>query len=375
MATPFFAPFRPLLLVAAAAAFAGCAVDPNVGEGEDDLTAFSLKLTGSGTSLTATDSPKLAASAKGNLACSERLDLDGRTRLSCHRDSELVEVILADGRGIMLDWPKGRAADSRNFYACTPSGKGPNGLPAQLACKPATLHAPGGFVSPLESTVPGIAIANTHEVGASGHLLRGMAPRIAADYDDLLGAKVAAVIVFKNQTGVGHDVADELAELTKRGLATADLLHVPFKWKDLTSFKESCEQTITALQFIQAHLAANKTTYFHCTVGEDRTGYLAALHRLLTEKGFDAAAAWDGEMCERGYGAGNPLKPQSVIGTLDGSIGPLYRKLAWLVATGRLTAKLDPSVCAVDPAGMMGFESGALPVKRLTCGTSTRFKP
>jgi hypothetical protein len=362
-------------LFAAALTLAGCA-DPDIADEEEDLTAFTIKLTGSGKKLTATDSPKLASGAAATLACSERFDVSGRTRLSCHRGAELLEVIVAGSKTIVVDWPKGRGGDKRNFYSCTKSGKGSDGLPAQLSCKPATLHTPpgGALTSPFASTVPGIGIPNAHLVGTSGHLLRAMAPRSAADFDDVVAMKFSAVLIFKNQTN-GHDVTDEIAELGKRGLPSADLLNVPFQWKELGSFKESCQQSLKALDFIQTRLAAKKSVYFHCTVGEDRTGYLSALYRLLHEKNLDAAAAWDGEMCEHGYGAGNPLKPAFVVDTLAGGVAPLYRKMAWLIATGKLTTALEPSACAADPSGMAGFSSGALPVKRLTCGTSTLFRP
>lgn len=358
------------------AALAGCA-DVDVDASEDDLTALSLKLDGTGASLTVNDSPKLKSGAQGALACKDRFDADGRVRLACTRSGELLEVIVADGKARLVDWPTGRGSDKRAFFACTPSGKRPDGLPAKLDCKSVKLgdQSGGGLVSPFDSTVAGVAIPNTHTVGTSADLLRGMAPRSAADYDQLLAAKVAAVIVFKNQTGTGHDVADEIAELQKRGLAAANAINIPFKWKEMGPFKESCEQTVQALKFIKTNLAAKRKTFFHCTVGEDRTGYLAAVQRLVGEGGLDPAKAWDVEMCERGYGAGNPLKPAFVVATLDGSLGPLYRKMAWLVASGRLTASLDPAACAKDPETDPKFASTALAQDRLTCGTSTRFQP
>ena len=87
---------------------------------------------------------------------------------------------------------------------------------------------------------------------------------------------------------------------------------------------------------------------------------------------MDAKEAWNAEMCEHGYGAGNPLKPSFVIGKLAESLGPLYRKMAYLAAKGELDA-LDPKVCAVDPEGAPDFEAIAPPPA--TCGTSTLFVP
>jgi multiple sugar transport system permease protein len=66
--------------------------------------------------------------------------------------------------------------------------------------------------------------------------------------------------------------------------------------------------TVRSLKLLRDWTAAGKTTFFHCTVGEDRTGYLAGLYRLLTET-TTAKAMFEQEMCERGYSSGNPQKP------------------------------------------------------------------
>ena len=151
---------------------------------------------------------------------------------------------------------------------------------------------------------------------------------------------------------------------------------IPFKWKDIGAFAEPCKQTIEGLKFIASNTAAGKKTFFHCTVGEDRTGLLAAMHRLVSEPTLGADKAWDQEMCERGYGSGNPLKPAFVTSALDHALTPLYRKLAWMVATGKIRAnQLDPAVCSADPEGDAAFAANALPLTRLQCGTSTRFEP
>jgi hypothetical protein len=356
-------------------ALGGCA-DVEVEDSEDAVTAFAIKLEGTSPSVAVNDSPKLTSGAKGALSCKERFEIDGRVRIGCERGSEHLELIHADGKVRLVYRASGRSSDKRVFYSCSPSGSRPDGLPAKLACKLAKLRdRGGGLVSPFDSTVPGIGIPNTHAVGKSGSLFRGMAPRSDADFNQLIAEKIAAVLVFKNQTGNGHDVADEMAELEGLGLASADVVNVPFKWKEMGTFAESCQQTLTALKFMKARLAAKKKTFFHCTVGEDRTGFLAAVHRLVTEKDLDPALAWDGEMCERGYGAGNPLKPAFVVGTLSGSIRPLYRKMAWLVANGKLTSSLNTSVCSKDPESDPSFASTALLLDRLSCGTSTRFEP
>jgi len=352
--------------------------DPSVSEGE--LREQTLQLVGTD-ALTLKDTPALASGATEPMACGARFVQGGRERITCTRGSETVEVILdaAERKAVVLHRPRGQATDQRTFFVCTTSGNGPGALPKKLACSkkaPTTASGHGGLASPFASTVPGIEIPNAHEVGAGGLFLRGMAPRNEGDYDALLGAGVGAVLVFKNQTGTGHDVADEMALLRDRGLAAAQVKNIPFQWKDLGSFRQTCGQVVEGLAFLEENAAAGRKTFFHCTVGEDRTGLLAAVHRLLREPGLEARAAWDAEMCERGYGAGNPLKPAFVKGQLAGGLTPLYRKLAWMAKSGRLTAgALDASACDTDPEGDASFDGAAIPLADLSCGTSTRFQP
>jgi len=348
--------------------------------GEDELREQSLKLVGVD-ALTVKDSPALKAGAAGALACaSDHFVLDGRERITCTRGTEHLEVILqkAEKKAVVIHRPSGAGSDTRTFFVCTTSGNGPFDLPSSLNCAkkaPTSASGHGGLASPFASTVPGIRIQNAHAVGTSGLLLRSMAPRSADDYADLIGAGVGAVLVFKNQTGA-DDVGAEITELTGRGLAPSRLTNIPFKWKDLGPFAETCKQTVDALKFIATNMAAGKKTLFHCTVGEDRTGLLAATQRLISDPTVKADRAWDEEMCEHGYGAGNPLKPAFVKGSLDHGLTPLYRKLAFLVATGKITAaNLDPAVCAADPEADATFAAQAVPLARLKCGTSTRFEP
>lgn len=353
--------------------------DPNAG-GEDELRELSLKLVATG-GLHVNDRPALKQGASGSLACGERYAIDGRERVTCTRGRELLEVIIdkAAKKAVVLHRPDGNSNDTRTFFTCTTSGNGPGDLPSSFGCAkkaPSTGSGRGGLASPFAPTAAGIRIPNAHAVGGSGLLLRGMAPRDADDYQDLISAGVAAVLVFKNQTGTGRDVADEMTELKNRGLAASRVVNIPFKWKELGSFKEVCEQTVDGMKFIATNVAANKKTFFHCTVGEDRTGLLAAVHRLANEPGLGADKAWDEEMCERGYGGGNPLKPAFVKGQLEDGLTPFYQKISWMIATGKIKGDaLSTAPCANDPASDPAFAAAAIPRERLKCGTSTRFQP
>lgn len=357
------------------------AADPTAGA-EEELRELSLKIVGSG-GLHVEDRPALEQGATGSLACAEasRFVQGTRERITCTRGRELLEVIAdkATKKAVVLHRPKGTSTDTRTFFTCTTSGNGPGDLPSSLSCAkkvPTSGSGNGGLSSPFAPTAAGIGIPNAHAVGGGSLLLRGMAPRDDADYTDLLNAGVAAVLVFKNQTGTGHDVADEMQELEDRGLAAARVVNIPFQWKDLGSFQQVCEQTVEAMKFIATNVAAGKRTFFHCTVGEDRTGLLAAAHRLATEPGLGADRAWDEEMCERGYGGGNPLKPAFVKGQLEGGLTPFYQKISWMIATGKISsASLSTAACGNDPASDPAFAAAAIPRDRLKCGTSTRFEP
>lgn len=371
---------------------AGCAADTDEagdeGSSEEDITSSTITLGGSAGAFSVKDSPRLKSRMRSDFECKERFDIDGRSRLTCARSSENLEVIVRkdDGEAILVYRKDGAGpppeggvsnSDRRQFFKCSISGTGPEGLPSKLSCAnaaPSSGGGGGGLSSPFASTVDGIEIPNTHLVGTSGKLYRGMAPRSDAEYDQLIAAGIGAVLVFKNQTGNGTDVADEITKLGTLGIASTRAKNIPFAWKDLPNYQDPCTQTVEALKFIKTNLSAGKKTFFHCTVGEDRTGMLAAMHRLLTERTLDAGAAWDGEMCERGYGAGNPLKPGFVKGKLEDGLKPLYRKLAYLAKKGALDS-LNTSVCANDPSTEADFEEKALPLDRLKCGTSTMFDP
>jgi hypothetical protein len=302
------------------------------------------------------------------MTCGDKFEQEGRVRYTCNRGDELIEVILDDANhsGVVVYRPLGRSVDKRSTYVCT-------GAFPKVTCsaKAPTTHG-GALSSPFDSTVPGISIPNAHVVGDNPLLLRGMAPRTNDDFAELQHAGVEALLVFKNPTNAHDEVQAEIATATSSfGIKAEDALGVPFKWKDIGPFETPCAQTVQALDFIADHLAKHEKTYFHCTVGEDRTGTLAALARLTTEPNLTPEQAWDEEMCERGYGAGNPLKPAAVTQALETSLKPLYRKLAWLAKSG----KLDAAACNTDPEGDPTFEREAVPLARLECGTSTRFSP
>ncbi len=307
--------------------------------------------------------PSLKSSGK-KLVCGERFaGVDGE-RVTCERKGESIDVIVkASGDSVVAVRDLDR---KRGYYECSRSGTVAE-LPAEMKCKLTTIapRGSGGLSSPFDSSVEGISVPNTHWVDAEQTVLRGMEPREAAQFDELRAAGIEKVVIFKNATG-NDDVGKEIAAWS---LPEGDILHVPFKWKDLDGFTEPCEQTLEALRFIRDAQEAEEKVFFHCTVGEDRTGYLAALHALLFE-GADAGESFEEDMCEHGYGSGNPQKPGFVLGKLEDGLTPLYRSMAYLVAQGILTGDLEAGACAAQPAVPDDFLA-----EPLACGTSTTLVP
>lgn len=109
--------------------------------------------------------------------------------------------------------------------------------------------------------------------------------------------------------------------------------------------------TIEALQVIEKATQAGRNIYFHCTVGEDRTGYLAGLWGMWTSIYQSETEALNEEMCARGYEAGNPGKPyRDVVFKIRETLTPLYLKMAKIVATAKARGQaLDISMCDQEP--------------------------
>lgn len=203
--------------------------------------------------------------------------------------------------------------------------------------------------SSLPSSIPGITIGNSHVVlrgNGKGTLVRGSAP--TGKVAELTKLRVTDVVIFKNATG--QEVVTELAQLRQAGYRAASISHIPFAWKDLPPFRTSCGQVVDALATLdRVYHTPGRTAFFHCTVGEDRTGLLAGLVRLL-ETGETVAQVFQRELCARGYEAGNPHKPPMVVNQVRAGLTPLFLKMATLIKAGKLKpGALSKTVCARDP--------------------------
>src|ERR1043165_8068190 len=344
--------------------------DATVVDGKGDgVTEFTLTLTTTTSSFKAKETPKLSGATSGSTAsftCANESKTDEGWRVICERGKEKLTLTYGpdDKLGAAIYVKTTSSPDKRSYYHCSATTATAGKWPGTLMCSsksPKTIII-GQLVSPFSSSIDGIGIFNSHVVSedASGtKLLRGMKPFRDEDFADLKTLGVDAVLIFKKPTGTG-EVDEEIDALAPIGVPASRVVNVEFPWKDFADFEEPCRMTVRSLKQLKAWQSAGKTAFFHCTVGEDRTGYLAGLYRLLTEQSTPADI-FQQEMCERGYSAGNPQKPQiAVVNEVDNDLTPLYAKMAFKIANGELSpTSLDENVCTTDPASDPAFAAAA----------------
>jgi hypothetical protein len=293
-------------------------------------------------------------------------------RLVCSRASARLDLVVGrtDHAGAAIYYPKGFTAAERTYLRCQAEPFRGH-IPSALDCTqvvPVSL-VDGNFVSPFASSVPGLDIRNSHVLEQRGgaRLIRGMAPLAQRDYEQLSAIGVKSVLVFKDPESPTHsEIPGEIRELLRHGIRHAD--NIQFKWRHFPDFKTPCAQTVTALHWLAGELAAGRTTFFHCTVGEDRTGYLAGLYRMLTEH-IDLERAFREEMCEMGYSAGNAQKPyDNVIQRIDEDLTPIFLRMARAIERAHLSMEtIDASIC--DSAA-----ADDLDVDEFRCPMSLRYR-
>ncbi len=199
--------------------------------------------------------------------------------------------------------------------------------------------------SALQSSIPStfteIEIPNSHLV-VGENVIRGMAPRNQKDLEDLINIGVEKFLLFKIDTN--GDIAREIDNLLSLGVQKKNILHLAFPWKDITDYAPVCEMTIDALNMIKAADVARKKIFFHCTVGEDRTGYLAGLYQLYSGSEQSLEEVFQGELCDKGYEAGNPKKIYSVVKQVRESLTPAFIGMSELISQNK-GKKLTKSLC------------------------------
>lgn len=222
-----------------------------------------------------------------------------------------------------------------------------SGLPGQvLADTPQTMALPK-----LPSTFRPLApIGNAHLVAREGRIVRGATP---VGHEKLLRrVGFTDVLIFKNS--VAGENEREIQALVAAGFARQRVTEIPFRWKDIHSVDAACVQVVWALQRMREVVADGKRAlFFHCTVGEDRTGALAGLFRMVFD-GWKADQAFGAEMCTHGYANANPRKAPHVAQKIHLNVTPVFAKVATLVESGHLHYRnLNPALCYAKPTRQM----------------------
>ncbi len=193
--------------------------------------------------------------------------------------------------------------------------------------------------------VGGLSIQNAHQVDKSGNIFRGKEP--IGKLGELDAINITDVIIFKNAVRKPNpqgrnEVEQEKFDLEKLGIKVHP---IPFKWKDYPSMVVACEQIVDALNIIQDVDSKNGKVFFHCTAGEDRTGTLAGLYRMLDE-GLSRDKVFREEMCARHFSDGNPDKPAYVTGAIQKELTPLFIALSQKIEKGEWKkGKLSKASC------------------------------
>lgn len=185
-----------------------------------------------------------------------------------------------------------------------------------------------------------LPVKNFSQVGDTATLLRGAQPNKSAALLRDLG--VDSVLTFKTDTR--GEVVKEIDTLLSTGFEESDVHHIPMAWKDIDLAK-ACLQTIDALEILSNAVADGKTIFFHCTAGEDRTGMLAGLYRIIHEDA-DVDLMFQEELCEKGYSDGNPGKPKLVTKQIENGLTPLYFALAEKITAAKSSGrKIGAGLC------------------------------
>jgi hypothetical protein len=206
--------------------------------------------------------------------------------------------------------------------------------------------------SPFPSRVKGLSIPNAHElIRGPGRVIRGNAPNHRIQ--ELIDLGITDVLMFKTPNDVLGTDSNDL-EMERQALASASQqagrkvkVHwIPFPWRGFTSMEEGCRQVIQGLKVIEEVARdSRRSLFFHCTVGEDRTGLLAGMARMLHDD-WNTKKAFYREMCGHGYEAGNPYKPLHVAEVIRKELTPLFLRMAAMAEEGLISSgELNESVC------------------------------
>lgn len=182
----------------------------------------------------------------------------------------------------------------------------------------------------------------------------------------LPGLGITDVIIFKAE--VGGEVRSEIKRLQSVGFRPERIVHIPVDWRDMGPFEVSCHRVVQALHLIKnVEDTPGRKLLFHCTQGEDRTGMLAGLYRMIFNN-WTVHQAFDQEMCPRGYEAGAPSKPYSVVQSIRQELTPVFLGVAYLIQSGKITRdSINESVCDLGAGRVLEVQAAAKAMGPLIC--------
>jgi hypothetical protein len=189
----------------------------------------------------------------------------------------------------------------------------------------------------------GYKLPNSHWVDLDQRILRSKEP--TKYVSELVDLDIKHVIIFKDET-MG-DVEREMAALKKADFKTENIYHLPARWRDIESPQVACEQFVTALKIIRdVKYTTNDKILFHCTLGEDRTGSLTALWKIL-DLNAELDDVFQNDMCAHGYEAGNLKKPEFINRIIRAELTPIVMMMVGLIESNIISREnLDVAVCA-----------------------------
>lgn len=146
-------------------------------------------------------------------------------------------------------------------------------------------------------------------------IFRGAQPFKNSHYEALKKLEIKNIIIFKSEKD--NSVSDEMFKLVEYGFELKNIYHIPMKWRNFESFNEACEDTKKALIVLENSYQNNEKTFFHCTAGQDRTGFLDALFHLLINPSVSLKEVFQNRMCQYGYANADLKKPAFISTALD----------------------------------------------------------
>jgi hypothetical protein len=232
------------------------------------------------------------------------------------------------------------------FLACTPAKHVDR--PTEKVPITNYVEEKGKRIKTMPTTYEPLAhIGNAHALTKHESIIRGATPRGKASH--LRKAGVTDVLIFRYTDS--NEVLEEITELKTEGFKSENIFHIPMEWKDIKDRVAACQKVIAAIQVMSrfhdkpGFFERPKRLYVHCTVGEDRTGMLVGLYRMVFNN-WSLEKAYQNELCKHGFAEGSPTKPKFVIDGVNQNLKPLFLQMAAKVESGQLSkGNLDPSIC------------------------------